>query len=88
MKTETVKLPRPDYAAPTIYEYTADQMREYAAQAAAAENYGLLSLLFDIRVAAGDKGGKLMQLELVELIARQREECDQMRAAEAARGAK
>jgi hypothetical protein len=69
MKTETVKLPRPDFAAPTIYEYTADQMREYAAQVAAAENYGLLSLLFDIRVAAGDKDGRLMQDELVARIA-------------------
>lgn len=47
------------------------------------DNTGLLSLLYDIRAAAGDKEGRLMQSELVELIARQREECDQMRAAEA-----
>ena len=46
------------------------------------ESTVLLSLLYDIRAAAGDKDGKLMQSELVELIARQREECDQMRAAE------
>ena len=51
-------------------------------RAEAHDNTGLLSLLADIRAAAGDKEGRLMQSELVELIARQREECDQMRAAE------
>ena len=84
MKTDTVELPKPNYPAERDYDdaWTADQMREYAAQLAAAENYGLLSHLADIRKAAGDPTGKLMQSELVEMIARQREECDQMRAAE------
>jgi len=46
------------------------------------DDVALLNLIADIRAAAGDKEGRLMQSELVELIARQREECDQMRAAE------
>lgn len=54
-------------------------------RAEAHDNTGLLSLLYDIRVAAGDREGRLMQSELVELIARQREECEQMTAAEAAK---
>lgn len=58
--------------------YTADQMREYAAQVAAAEFYGLLSLLADIRKAAGDPTGKLMQSELVEMIHKTREERDDL----------
>lgn len=44
----------------------------------AVVNYGLLSLLYEIRVAAGDKGGKLMQEDLVELIAKMREDCGRL----------
>ena len=75
MKTDTVELPKPDThcidedTGKDVWSHLPEQMREYAAQVAAAENYGLLSLLYDIRVAAGDKGGKLMQDELVAHIA-------------------
>ena len=75
MKTDTVELPKPDThcidedTGKDVWSHSPEQMREYAAQVAAAENYGLLSLLYDIRVAAGDKGGKLMQDELVASIA-------------------
>ena len=87
MPTDTVPMPIPDNGSILVNRdeislgHSDEAMREYAAQVAAAENYGLLSLLYDIRVAAGDKEGRLMQSELVELIARQREECEQMRAA-------
>lgn len=64
-----------------------DQLGKMRLRAEAAEGlaYSVLNLVADIRKAAGDPHGKLMQDELVELIARQREECDQMRAAEYAR---
>lgn len=38
----------------------------------AADNYDLLSLLYDIRVAAGDKEGRLMQSELLAHISAMR----------------
>ena len=44
--------------------------------------FAALSLIADIRKAAGDPMGKLMQSELVELIARQREECDKAKEVE------
>lgn len=53
-----------------------------AAAPAVTDDVALLNLIADIRAAAGDKEGRLMQSELVELIARQREECEQTRAAE------
>lgn len=85
MKTDTVELPKPDThcidedTGKDVWSHSPEQMREYAAQVAAAENYGLLSLLYDIRVAAGDKGGKLMQDELVARIARLRADAERYR---------
>lgn len=62
-----------------------DELEKMRLRAEAAEglSYSALNLIADIRAAAGDKEGRLMQSELVELIARQREECEQARAAEA-----
>ena len=85
MKTDTVELPKPDThcidedTGKDVWSHSPEQMREYAAQVAAAENYGLLSLLYDIRVAAGDKGGKLMQDELVAHIAALRVDAERYR---------
>ena len=84
MKTDTVELPKPDThcidedTGKDVWSHSPEQMREYAAQVAAAENYGLLSLLYDIRVAAGDKGGKLMQDELVASIAALRADSERL----------
>lgn len=74
----------------TIAELEAER-DEFSTIAKAAEDkladaqemqFAMLSLLADIRKAAGDPEGKLMQPELVELIGRQREECDKAREAE------
>jgi hypothetical protein len=62
-----------------VWSHSPEQVREYSAQVAAAENYGLLSLLYDIRKAAGDKDGKLMQDELVARIAGLRVDAERYR---------
>ena len=67
-----------------VCAFSADQLRAYGDERCARETAALLGLIADIRAAAGDPTGRLMQAELVELIGRQREECDQMRAAESA----
>jgi hypothetical protein len=50
-----------------------------AIQISIAENFGLLSLLYDIRIAAGDKDGRLMQDELVAHIASLRADAERYR---------
>ncbi len=52
-----------------------------ALEAKLEESSGLLGLIADIRKAAGDPEGKLMQAELVELIARQRGRLQSVNAA-------
>ena len=85
MKTDTVELPKPDNGSIMVGReevclgHSDEAMREYAAQVAATENYGLLSLLFDIRKAAGDPTGKLMQGELVAHIAALRADAERYR---------